>query len=657
MAELALVANPDIPQQLDDERRILFDQYRRSKDQWVTELRREKWNEFYDLYRMVSESDYDTADPIYSDLVHPMIHYSVQSIEPKLMQNKPRVEVTPRGEEDLARVASHRALQTYWWDALRMPLRWGHFSKYSLIYGTAWHKGCWHREFRDRIVRQKQRTGLFANGVLLPDSFENQVTKTKQRVEIYNAPKVQLWDIDKVFPDDGASEVQDCEYIIFEGVTDLAFLENAVGMDGEPLYRQSAVAKLKKRIMGANPKEEDDATSLESHRKRNYGAENQPMKDPYLRQLTLLEKNTHGKVVTCIKEFEDFEPVGLWDNPYGRILAQKSSPVPLPNEMYGMGVPEVMYSVGLEATTLHNITIDNLIGSMHQMVSILDGRGLNPDDLRWRPFGWVMVEDHDDFQYRPAPEIKGSSYRERSENRFLGQLASGSTDILQGVETGLSGGTATTGSLVFQNSLSRIGTMFQYQSLEALNPLGQDFISLAEVHVDDSYPIPLADASGAVDLSEQENQALAQFGAQPQNGFLAVQPEVLLSGTGVDLDVRYDVSASEPATKDFLLQQATATVQSLGPFLTMDHPIMERALKNIALALGETRPDVLVQMGRSVIEKQQQLAAQAGGPTPTREGQSGVTRQASQSPSGGNANSLAQRLSASGGQNQPAGRG
>ena len=124
--------NPDKILKASSASMVVLNNYERSRDQLIGKMTG-KWNEWYRAYRgYVEQRD----DDIKSNLVIAAILAQVEAFLPRLVANRPKVEVWPRGPEDRVRAAQHRAKLDYDWDHMRMPIKTVNMVKGSLIFGT-----------------------------------------------------------------------------------------------------------------------------------------------------------------------------------------------------------------------------------------------------------------------------------------------------------------------------------------------------------------------------------------------------------------------------------------------------------------------------------------------------------------------------------------
>ena len=562
---MPLYDNPDKILKADDASAVVLHRYWRSRDQLVDKMR-DKWREWYKSYRAYVEQ---SEDNVRSNLILPLIFSHIEAYLPRLIANRPRIEAWGRGPEDKLRAAQHRALLFYDWDILKMAWKLVNFVKSAEIFGTAWIK-VWHKkETRTRIVREQQITPkmdpIFG---VIPMGQNLEMVEIERPTVTWDDPETDLLEIDEVFPDDDGKDEDSCAYIIHRrsGVS-LDHLEKAERKNGKKLYDEAVVAQLRKKADKGNQWSKELDETLKRSRRETFGPEMEPQPDEYMRQFTLLEQWTDDKVVVIVEEFPELKPLRNERNPYGIKPFVRYTPIPDPNAIYGISIPEILYSLQLEMSTLHNVRMDHALQSAHLMMKIIRGSNVNANNVRFRPGGAVYVNSQDDIEFLHPPPLEFSLYRESDDLRLHAQQASGATDTFSGVRSAVTGRTATEAALLSQASGSRAGLMFQLLGIQALNRLGKILMRINEAHIDTERLVRIAG-------SEFEGQE-----------FATITPEELVSGTGVDLDVIIDVADTEPGNKLFKRKEAAEALQILGAvYQDPNHPVVQR----FVMQLGET---------------------------------------------------------------------
>jgi hypothetical protein len=425
--------NPDKILKADDASAMVLNRYWYSRDELVSTMR-DKFKEWYKSYRAYVEKG---EDNIRSKLVLPLIFSHVESYLPRLVVNRPRIEAWGRGEEDKIRARQHRALLFYDWDIMHMPFKVVNFVKSAEIYGTAWLKVWYKKESRIRVVKEQQITPrLDPIFNTFPVGQEISMIDVERPIETYNDPEVDLLEVDEVFPHPDSKDEETAPWIIHrrQGVG-LDHLEKAMRASGEPLYKPEVVARLKKVAKDGNQQDINMDETVARSRKETFGPETSSRNDQHMREFTLLEMWTNDKLVVIVEEFPEVPPLRNEINPYGMKPFVRFTPIPDPNNIYGIGVPEILYGLQLEMSTLHQVRMDHALQSAHMMMKIVRSSNINANNIRIRPGGAIYVEDQDDIEFMQPPPLEFALYRESDDLRLHAQQASGATDTFTGVRS------------------------------------------------------------------------------------------------------------------------------------------------------------------------------------------------------------------------------
>ena len=577
----------------EEAREVLFDQWRRSEDRLVAQ-RRDKWQLAYELYRSYEENP--ESDGLRTELFIPMIFSHVEAYLPRLVANRPRIEVWGREPSDVTRAKQQRILLMWQWEYMGMPMKLVEYVKSALIFGTAVWKVGHKKDVRTKTIRTVKDVTETVVGPLGPEEVatgKKELVDEEREIVEWDGPDVELIDLDRLYLDPEAPSFHEGAVIVESKVT-LGELEKAKNIDDKPMYDEGILAELRRLSDEANQVSVQPGQSvagaqqsLREEMREKFGGEGLYNPDPHKREVHILERWDKDWVTTCVKEFEEeLKPIRHEPNPLGEVPFVAFTPIPLPNEPYGISFPEILYSLNKQINVLHSARTDNIMMSVHRMMTIRRGTGINPRHLQIRAGGKVMVNDHDDIQPLQWPGIDFAPYREADEIRMWSQQASGATDPFMGLNTGLTGGTATEASLLDQASGSRAGLIFQICTEMSLKRLGKLLIKINELSI------------------TEPQYARVSNSAEPP---VVITPEELLSGSGVDLDVKIDVAATEPSTRQFKLQQAINAIQTFAQFLPPNHPIIERFIMQLAEGFDIEDAEQLMEQGRQAIAEQQQL--------------------------------------------------
>lgn len=578
--------NPDKKMPPHEESKRVFENFRRSEDVLVGK-KRDQWKEHYKLYRSVMEiADND----IVSQLVIPLAFTTVEDILPRLVANRPRIEVHPREDSDQVRAAKHRALLFYLWDSIPMVFKLVEFVKSAEIYGTAIFKVIYRKKQEKRVVRAMRNVPEYRRGLKVGET--SRLVRSPEDKIVHDDVYVDLCEIDEVYPDPDGKDIESCSWIIHRTKANLHGIKSA-RKDDAPLYKPEVVSELEKLMKHGNPASEEGDKRLHDEIQEYFHQKSESSSDVYKRQVHLLEQWEDGKIITVVQEYPQLRPIRNEPNEVGEKPFVKFTPVPDPNKFYGISIPELMHSMQFELSLLHSANLDNLLYSVHQMWKVLRTSGINSRNLRFRPGGVVPVKNMNDIEPLERNYTDLNLHRTTDDIRRWVQKV-GVTDTFSGVASDLTGRTATEASLLAEASGSRAGLMFQILTAQAMQPLGKLMVRHN-------------------DLFLSNERSLRIIGDDFQDvQFERISPEELVTGSGEDLDIIIDVAQTEPVTRQFKLMRAKDMLQSFGAIgLPPNHPVVEYILSELLRAYGKDRPELLLKAPETRAIAEQAAAAQA----------------------------------------------
>jgi hypothetical protein len=328
---------------------------------------------------------------------------------------------------------------------------------------------------------------------------------------------------------------------------------------------------LEKLAMHGNPEGCDMEDSVKKERQDTFGPEMSPYMDPHKRRWWLLERWTDDKVTVVAEGFPDVKPLRNERNRYGIKPFARFTPIPDPLAIYGISIPEVLYSLQLELSTLHNVRMDHIVQGAHQMHTILRTANVNPRQMRWRPAGNIYVNSHDDIRPLETKPLEYAAYREDEAIDRHAQKA-GVTDTFQGMNSD-GDTTATEAAILQQSSASRAGLMFRILGSQTLDRLAQILMRVNEHHI----------------TQERMVRRIGDDFAQTE--FERVTPEELASGSGMYMDAVIDIAETEPANKAFRRKEKLEAIQTIGAiYQDPNHPVIQRLIGELLETYNISNP-------------------------------------------------------------------
>lgn len=362
----------------------------------------------------------------------------VPQIVDTFLSEKPYITIEPFGAEDVKAAEAIGDFFTYQLDRMEFFKEFVPFIKNVLIYGTGIAKTTWSvktKQISEVYYETDQITGIQSSN----KRDANQV--------IYDGPRFDNIDILDFFSDPGCAKAGDiqsmrgCVHRVYRTFDELKALEKK---DGVGIY--SNLNKLKDGMTEygsnawTNMNRGEDSWARDRKEMLNH-------QDPGLKNKGKIElweywgtipnndesPETNGKeyVITVANGDtiirHDENP---FDAKFKPFLACPNYIVP--NEFYGIGEIEIVYSLIKEATALRNARLDQANQAVNRMWIVDRGSGINLRNLYSRSGGIVLTNDMNGIRELPAEEVPGSSYKEISQIDYDIQNATSQINASQG---------------------------------------------------------------------------------------------------------------------------------------------------------------------------------------------------------------------------------
>lgn len=591
------------------------DNYHRSKHRLV-DRKRDSWKEWLLGYRMVIDKK---ADASRTQIADETIFVNVEDFLPRLVASGPKVEVWPatNDPDDVTRAGQNRAVIEYDWRKLGLVFRTFELVKSAQVFGTAFFKVTWKKRFETRGRRQFTQTVTPFGGTTI--RTPGKIVAKKEPT--WDDPWVELCAIDEVFPDPDAVDVEDAAWFIHRVKTDLQSVRSAM-LNGEKLYDERVVAMLEQMARDrVNPlSNADSEQSLFDMRDERFNQADTGSSDPdhHKFEFHLLEQWSPSKVTTIIEELQDLNlpPLRHEWNELGEIPFVKYTPIPDIRGMYGISMAEILFAHSVERGSMRAARLDAVAYAVHQMYLIRRGSGVNPKQVRFRSGGHIMINEPGDISVIDRGNMPTALYREiESIDRSIERI--GATATFQGLAAE-GGQTATEARILEAASGSRAALMFIVLGIQTMTPLGKLIMRVNELYLTGSrfhritgneylntqFPGPqrLAPPGEAAEQPGQEGA--------PRQEFIEITPDGLNRGSGLEMDVKVDISAVEPGGRMARLTQARNALQDLTSIVLPQHPFMKATMVKYGEGIGIENPEEKLNNYEAQVANAAKLAAE-----------------------------------------------
>lgn len=481
---------------------------------------RAKWDRFYKMYRShLEEANY----PWQSTLWIPYSFSTIETLAPRMVSNKPQIDIMPREPGDVAYAKVMADLVDFQWDQMEMQVKLPDIVKSMLLYGTAIVKIGWLTEKETKEVEED-----------VDESFpELGKVKVKQEVTEYDGPTVELVDLYDFFVDPKAVDMDSARWVIHRTYKTLKDLKE---LQRQGVYKNINLIERKAKVVESdNQKSERYSTLGASIPTDNVNEENE--------KVELLEYWEDNKVITLANRKvvirDDKNPFKHGKKPFVRIVDQS-----VPHEFYGIGELEPIESLQYELNNRRNQRMDNVTLALNRMWKIKNGANVDEDELVSDAGGVIHTDDMNGVEEVLMPDVTSSSYQEETIIKGDIQQTTGVSDFTRGVGSDSLGNDTATGiSLIQEAGSSRFRLKIQNLEEMGIKKIGQMLVSMNEQFIDEEKVIRIVGNEGIRFMSLRPEDLKGNFDVVVQAGSTMIVNEAVRRKQVMEM---YQVFSQDP---------------------------------------------------------------------------------------------------------------
>ncbi len=436
---------------------------------------RDKWLEYYKMYRSIPPEVEAGRSNVFVPYTFTNIETIAARITESLSANRPYVIVMPQEDGDADKAEKTQTLLDYQLEQIiRLKRIFSeNIIKCLCIYGTAVSYTGW--QVKERKVKKLQQgyEYLQSDETGEPLRFDDmnepivveKLTVAEQIQTVYDDPIVQSIDIFDYFVDPKATCVSDarfCGHREYQTKEQLSELVKTAGYSID--WKTLAPAD---NIENGTTKRHLDigiSGSGEGDTERNNAA--------LYEVLHYWEDNRHAVIINrCQLVLDSDNPFWYGEKPYDVCRY-----IPLANEFYGIGIPEINKALQSELNTTRNQRIDYNTMTMRRMWKLRKGSGLTSRDLIWRQGGVLEVNEMDDLQEINVQELPASAFANEANIKQDMRDATGCHDVVMGLSN--NDETATTTITKDNNASIRFKAIIGSVEEDMLVPIAKKCIAL-----------------------------------------------------------------------------------------------------------------------------------------------------------------------------------
>jgi hypothetical protein len=354
----------------------------------------DKFRSFYKLYR--SYIDPENRKENRSNLFIPYTFHQVETVTPKMIlamfKTRPYVQTVPLGVDNATRELRskkmNKLLDYQFQQKIKLIPLATDIVKTANIYGTAITKQSWDYKTGKAVTRRPSAVNTGSYDLVLVERV------------VSDDPKVTLIPLTDFFFDPAGTTIDECRYCIHRYWEDLHELKQK-NEESEGMYRN--LDKVSNAENGAEASASDKMLSqigLSSSINAQKGVE-------------IWEYWTDDWVVkianASVVIYSGMNPYFHMKKPFAKLVDTA-----VPNEFYGMGIPETIECLQEELNTTRNQRIDNVSFVLNKMWKIKRGANVDTTQLVSRPAGFIEIDEEGDVEEITFNDVTASAYQEES---------------------------------------------------------------------------------------------------------------------------------------------------------------------------------------------------------------------------------------------------
>lgn len=520
-----------------------------SAQNWRDSTYKDKWKRAIKQYRSMAEQKPEGRSNIFVPQTFMMCETVKARVAEALFANRPYISVLPR-KSDKADEAKIVQSLLDWQMNERMNIKRifaDDLLQDAIVLGTTVCFTGWLKE--ERTVK-KQATvlmpledglgGYFLDEMGQPAQISQRIPIT-ENIVVYDDPIAQKVDLFDFYVDRQATNIRDArfcghvEWLTKEQIENLQ--ENANWQ-----VEWKTLSPVQDIIGGKEIRAETSGSTIS-------GGDDTYSKDDLGGKYEVThywENNRHVVIINreqCV--LDENNPFSHGEKPY-----DKCCYVPLTNEFYGIGIPEIITDLQDELNSVRNMRNDYNAYAIRRMWKMRKGCGLTAEDMVWKQGGVLQVEDMDDVMEINVQPLPASAFSNEDIIKQDMKDATGVHDIILGLAQ--ADETATTTMTKDNNASIRFKFFIEDVVDDMLIPMAKKCLFMDTQYLEEGRLIRLIDDSGK------------------PNETLLVLPEQLEG----DYDFYYVGSSVEPmANKELNKNKAIEAYQ-----LAMANPVIQQDL-------------------------------------------------------------------------------
>jgi len=421
-----------------------------------------KFNEWYSIYRAVRDDSHQNYDGR-ADLFIPYVFSVIETIIPRLVGNKVKLEAIPREPNDIENAKSNTALMDYQWDKMNMRSLLKGWLRQAMSYGYGMVKLTW--QFNDKGM---------------------------------DSPNAELIDLFDVFYDPDGTTIENCRFIIHRSERSLTELKTnsnyKIPKNLDTTVQQDEYKVQRDAILGLVKPRSKDVKKIE-----------------VLEYWGLYEIDGEEKECLIVVANKD-TLIRAEVNPY---IHQRKPFIKLMDiediaSFPGIGEIEQLASLQYELNDVRNQRMDNVTLILNRMWKVNKNAGVDEEDLESRAGNVIHTDNMAGIEALETPDVTASAYNEEVVIKDDMETVSGINDYAKGSGSEAKNETATGIMLLQEASSSRL--KYKLDNLEdSLKEFGEQLLALNQQYIDKPTKIRIVGEGMAKWISQEPDNLIGDF--------------------------------------------------------------------------------------------------------------------------------------------------
>lgn len=462
-----------------------------------------EWTAWDNLYRSIpKQKSEDWMYNIHTGMTFSKVETAHSNLMALFFATNPNFDVKPREKGDNDQAMLTKRLIQYQMDESRFKFEFSMFLKSLCIYGTSIGKVFWDQRFDLRtewMAQFDQGTDITGN----PTQPQFQGVKPQQnKVLAFNGPRFINCNINDIFPDPTAIEIQD-GWVIHRTYRTLDYLVD-MNKNYPDVYSEE-VLKLT----------DEDGTNLNEARQDLQSATRRLIKPAVSRpkgtaSIELLERwginidPADGELKPRVETVAAGKYlIRSTNNPdwSGQNPFVKGTYVPSINDFYGIGIPEILEGIQNAENEIINQRMDNISFALNRMVLYKKGAGIKMNNLKSAP-GAKIGSDEDieqSIKYLDMPLYTRDAFAQTAELERWAQELTGVTKLTMGMAGSDQNATASGMAMLARASGDRFVTIAKMIEFGAFTEAIKKFYQLDYQYITDDQLIGILGQDSAME--------------------------------------------------------------------------------------------------------------------------------------------------------------